>query len=60
LVEYAIVTWVLVVALLLGLTLRIIPTPGGQGRAESVVQLLFDALQQYYSSFYFVLNLPFP
>ncbi len=55
--EYSILNWVLIVALVLGSTVRIFPTDGAR---KNVIELFLDAYQTYYNSFYFVLNLPFP
>ena len=56
-IEYAIVSWLLVVALVLGCAVRMIPGPRGQ---RSVLELFLSAYQTYYDSFRFVLNSPFP
>ncbi len=56
-IEYAIVSWLLVVALVLGCTVRMIPGPRGQ---RSAIELFLSAYQIHYDSFHFVLNGPFP
>jgi hypothetical protein len=56
-VEYALVTWLLIVGLVLGCTVRILPGPK---RQENLIQLLLGAYQVYYDSFYWLLNAPFP
>ncbi len=56
-IEYSIMSWLLVVALVLGCTVRMIPGPRGQ---RSVLELFLSAYQTYYDSFHFVLNGPFP
>jgi hypothetical protein len=59
-VEYSMINWLLVVALVLGVTVRIIPpAPGGNGY-QNVIELFLKAYQTYYDSLYFVLNSPFP
>ncbi|MBX5482002.1 MAG: hypothetical protein IRZ16_09225 [Myxococcaceae bacterium] len=60
--EYSMLNWVLVVALVLGMSVRMIPAPDGSGggRPMNVIELFLRAYQVYYDSFYFVLNLPFP
>lgn len=55
--EYSILNWLLVVALVLTATVRIIPGPDGR---QNLIELFLSAFQAYYDSFYFVLNLPFP
>jgi hypothetical protein len=55
--EYSLVTWLLIVALVLGCTVRMIP---GAQRQESIVGLFFKALQIHYDSFYLVLNSGLP
>lgn len=57
--EYSIINWVLLVALLLGATAVKID-PEGTGTEKNVIELFFEAYQTYYDSFYFVLNMPFP
>jgi hypothetical protein len=56
-VEYSMINWLLVVALVLGSTVRIIPIGAAKG---NVIDLFLTAYQTYYDSFYFVLNSPFP
>ncbi|MGE6762189.1 hypothetical protein ACQKGO_29535 [Corallococcus interemptor] len=56
-VEYSILNWVLIVALVIGATVRIRWT---DDRQTNVIDLFLEAYQIYYDSFYFVLNLPFP
>ncbi len=56
--EYSIINWVLVIALALGATVKMVPGPGGARR--NVIEMFLDSYQTYYDSFYFVLNLPFP
>lgn len=60
--EYSMLNWVLVVALVLGATVRMIPGPPGynDGRPMNVIEMFLWAFQTYYDSYYFVLNLPFP
>lgn len=66
-VEYSIINWVLIVALVLGVSVKIFPNPGDttgdgqiQAQKRNVIEMFLDAYQSYYNSFYFVLNLPFP
>jgi hypothetical protein len=62
-VEYSLMTWVLVVALVLGATVRMIPSPPGaapNGRPVNFIELFLWSLQVYFDSYQFVLDLPFP
>ena len=56
-VEYSLLNWVLVVALVIGASVRVRWTDDQQA---NVIDLFLQAYQIYYDSFYFVLNLPFP
>ena len=61
--EYSMLNWVLVVGLVLGMSVRMVPSPSGDyndGRPLNVIEMFLWAYQIYYDSFYFVLNLPFP
>ncbi len=55
--EYSLLTWLLIVALVLGCTVRMIP---GAQRQESLVGIFFKALQTHYDSFYFLLSSGLP
>lgn len=55
--EYSLLNWVLVVALVVGASVRVRWT---EDRQSNVIDLFMEAYQVYYDSFYFVLNLPFP
>jgi hypothetical protein len=55
--EYSILNWVLVLALVLGLSVRMIPGPG---TPRNLIEVFLDSYQTYYDSFYFVLNMPYP
>lgn len=57
--EYSIINWVLIVALILGAT-AVKLDPDGTGTERNVIEMFMDAYQTYYDSFYFVLNMPFP
>ena len=52
-VEYSIINWILILALVLMLSSDVL----GKG---NVINLFLRAYQVYYDSFYMVLNLPFP
>ena len=56
-VEYSMINWVLVVALIIGASVRI---DWGDKVQKNVFDLFFEAYQIYYDSYFFVLNLPFP
>ncbi len=49
--------WLLIVALVLGCTARLIPGPQGQ---RTLIQLFFEAFQAHYDSFHFLLNSGLP
>ena len=62
-IEYSIINWVLVLALVLVSSVHMIPGPPGPDgivRNRNVIEMFLEAYQHYYNSFYFVLNLPFP
>ncbi len=56
-VEYSMINWILLVALVIGSTVKIRWTGHEQ---KNVIDLFLEAYQIYYDSYYFVLNLPFP
>jgi hypothetical protein len=55
--EYSVLNWLLIVALVLGCTVRIIPGPQ---RQKNLIELFFNAFQAHYDSFYFLLNSALP
>ncbi|WPB73496.1 hypothetical protein KYC5002_31130 [Archangium violaceum] len=55
-VEYSFINWILVVALITGMTVNF----GSGNQKMNVIDAFLRAYQIYYDSFYFVLNLPFP
>ncbi len=55
--EYSVITWVLVMVLALGASVRLEWSDDVQG---SVIELFMRSYQTYYDSFHFVLNLPIP
>ena len=55
--EYSLLSWLLIVALVLGSTVRLIPGPRGQ---RNLIQLFFEAFQAQYDSFHFMLNSALP
>jgi len=57
-VEYSIINFLLMIALIMGCVVRMIPVP--LGAPINVIDLFMQAYQTYYDSFYFVLNSPFP
>jgi hypothetical protein len=56
-VEYSMINWILVVALIVGASVRI---DWGGPQQQNIFDLFLQAYQVYYDSYYFVLNLPFP
>ncbi|XXF80619.1 hypothetical protein P2318_12965 [Myxococcaceae bacterium GXIMD 01537] len=56
-VEYSAINWLLIVGLLLGATVRVVPTDGDV--RKNIVDLFLTALQVYQDSVYYLLNLPF-
>lgn len=56
-VEYSMINWVLIVALVVGATVKV---RWSEDKQTNVIDLFLEAYQIYYDSFYFVLNLPFP
>jgi uncharacterized protein (UPF0333 family) len=56
-VEYSLLNWVLVVALVVGASVKV---KWSDDRQSNVIDLFMEAYQVYYDSYYFVLNLPFP
>jgi hypothetical protein len=57
LVEYSMVNWILIVALIISSSVRM---DWGGAQKQNIFDLFFEAYQIYYDSYYFVLNLPFP
>lgn len=57
-VEYSMINWVLVIALIIGASVRI--DWRGNQEQKNVFDLFLEAYQIYYDSYFFVLNLPFP
>lgn len=58
-VEYSMINWVLVVALVISASVKIKWTDK-DADAKNVIDLFLEAYQIYYDSYYYVLNLPFP
>jgi hypothetical protein len=56
-VEYSMINWVLVVALIISASVRL---DWGGPQKENIFDMFLKAYQVYYDSYYFVLNLPFP
>jgi hypothetical protein len=58
-VEYSMINWILILALVAMTTAPVLKgTAGGGGK--NVIELFLGAYQTYYDSFYFLLNSPFP
>jgi hypothetical protein len=56
-VEYSMINWVLVVALIISASVRL---DWGGPQKENIFDMFLKAYQIYYDSYYFVLNMPFP
>ncbi len=56
-VEYSMINWILVVALIVSASVKM---DWGGKQKQNVIDLFLQAYQVYYDSYYFVLNLPFP
>jgi len=56
-VEYSMINWVLVVALIISASVRM---DWGGPQEENIFDMFLKAYQIYYDSYYFVLNMPFP
>lgn len=56
-VEYSMINWILVVALIISSSVKM---DWGGAQKQNVIDLFLQAYQIYYDSYYFVLNLPFP
>ena len=60
-VEYSVVTWLLVIALVVLLNVPLPYTLAGSAKGgNNVIQIFLRIYQDYYDSFYLVLNSPFP
>jgi hypothetical protein len=57
-VEYSMINWILLAALILFASVPIAPTDGDVRR--NIFDLFLRALQVYQDSIYYVINLPFP
>jgi hypothetical protein len=58
-VEYSMLNWVLVVALVLMSAVRIIPGQAMNGQPMSVIELFLAAYQVHYDTYLYSLSLPF-
>ena len=56
-VEYSMINWILVVALIISSSVRM---DWGGAQKQNIFDLFLEVYQLYYDSYYFVLNLPFP
>lgn len=59
-VEYSIVNALIVFALMLGVSLRVVPSPFPGGNRMNVIEVMLWAYHTYYDGFYLVLNSPYP
>ena len=56
-IEYSVINWLLIVALIVGANTALFPGPQAQ---RTLVELMLEAFQTYLDSYFFVLSLPFP
>jgi hypothetical protein len=56
-VEYSMINWILVVALIISSSVKM---DWGGTQKQNIFDLFLEAYQVYYDSYYFVLNMPFP
>jgi hypothetical protein len=56
-VEYSMINWILVVALIISSSVKM---DWGGAQKQNIFDLFLEAYQVYYDSYYFVLNMPFP
>lgn len=55
--EYSLLSWLLIVGLVLAATVQLIPGPRGP---RNLIQLFFEALQAHYDSYDFLLSTGLP
>jgi len=62
-IEYSMINALLIIALMVGSSLRVVPSPfpvpGAQGRMN-VIEVMLWAYHTYYDGIYLVLNSPYP
>ena len=56
-VEYSIINWLLIVALVISTQVQWIPTPSGN---RNLVETMMAAYQNYFDSYLYLLSLPVP
>ena len=56
-IEYSVINWLLIVALILSTTVKMVPTPSGN---RNIIETLMLAYQNYLDSYVFTLTVPFP
>ena len=59
-IEYSIVNALIVLALTIGVSLRVVPSPFPGGPRMNVVEIMLWAYHTYYDGIYLVLNSPYP
>jgi hypothetical protein len=59
-IEYSIVNALIVLALTIGVSLRVIPSPFPGGTRMNVMEIMLWAYHTYYDGIYLVLNSPYP
>jgi hypothetical protein len=61
-VEYSMITWILLAGLLFLGSVPIFktPVPGGLVTHRNVIEMMLEAYQRYYDGFFLVLSAPYP
>jgi hypothetical protein len=60
-VEYSLINALLVIALMIGSSLRVVPSPfPGSNNRMNVIEVMLWAYHVYYDGIYLVLNSPYP
>ncbi len=60
-IEYSLINALLVISLMIGSSLKVIPSPiGGSGTQMNVFEVMLWAYHTYYDGIYLVLNSPYP
>lgn len=60
-IEYSMINALLVLALMIGVSLKVVPSPfPGAGGRMNVIEVMLWAYHTYYDGIYLVLNSPYP
>ena len=60
-IEYSMLNALLVLAMMIGVSLRVVPSPiPGAGSRMNVIEVMLWAYHTYYDGIYLVLNSPYP